>query len=121
MMTLKIGEEAKRRTLRATEAAKLCSKFSLTDTRLHSQSVKGLCFHNNEKLGIGHHCKKSLQSLLVYDDDDLIVQGEDPDSEDLEDEKITEGTVLHAWAAQRSIMGWTTTCSMTLKGELEGQ
>ena len=74
------------------------------------QREKGACFYCNKKIRLGNQCKKSLQIMLVHEDDKMMGEA-NPEEEqnwgDLEEEQV-EGPLLTAHICLQSIQGWTT-------------
>ncbi|XP_078447009.1 uncharacterized protein LOC144715877 [Wolffia australiana] len=97
-------------------------KLMLTGEEFQKRREKGLCYNCNEKFGPGHRCKKTLQILIVSEEDR---DKSDPDTDaivDIEANDIPpEAQLLSAHVSLNSMLGWTNPRSIKLKGELRGR
>ena len=68
----------------------------LIDAKLQTKIAKGLCFRCDAKFSPGHRCQNtSLQVLLVQDEPSREEEGQLPDTNEYQEEKIQEVAELY--------------------------
>ncbi|KAI0525242.1 hypothetical protein KFK09_004635 [Dendrobium nobile] len=87
----------------------------LTDEEMQEKRAKGLCFRCEEKFVPGHRCKdRALRALTVYID-------EAPEDSDEYDEEQNETQLEVAEVSLNSVMGFTPSHTMKVKGKILGR
>ena len=95
----------------------------LTANEFQHRKECGFCYHCNEKFGPGHRCKKTLQMLIVQEDEDGVEELEDTDDGGGKavDKEEPEAQLLFASVSLKSTLEWTSPKSFKLMGELQGK
>ncbi|XP_078431081.1 uncharacterized protein LOC144702930 [Wolffia australiana] len=106
----------------AHEAPAYRRKLMLTGEEFQKRREKGLCYNCNEKFGPGHRCKKTLQILIVSEEEQNKLDPNISDIVEVEENAIPpEAQLLSAHVSLNSVLGWTNPRSIKLKGELQGK
>ena len=97
-------------------------KLMLTTEEVQNRREKGLCYHCNEKLGPCHHCKKTLQIMIVAEDEAKQNERELAEIPEWEfSEEVSETQLLSANVSLNSMLGLANTKSIMIKGALQGK
>ena len=76
-------------------------QLRLTYTEFLACKEKGSCFHCDEKFRPGHKCKRQLNILLVYNDDDsALLEGVKADWAQVGSQLVKDGTLFTACVLQ---------------------
>ena len=97
-------------------------KLLLTAEEFQNRREKGLCYHCNEKFRPGHHCKKTLQIMIVAEDEPKQNEREVSKIPVWEfSEEVSETQLLSAHVSLNSMLGLANTKSIMIKGALQGK
>ncbi|PKU77049.1 putative mitochondrial protein [Dendrobium catenatum] len=87
----------------------------LTEEEMQEKRAKGLCFRCEEKFVPGHRCKdRALRALTVYID-------EAPEEGDDSEEEQSDPQLEVAEVSLNSVMGFTPSHTMKVKGKIHGR
>ncbi|XP_078442298.1 uncharacterized protein LOC144711996 [Wolffia australiana] len=103
------------------EAPAYRKKIMLTGEEFQKRREKGLCYNCNEKFGPGHRCKKTLQIVIVSEEER---DNGEPDAVailEVEEDNSPEAQLLSAHVSLNSMLGWNNPRSIKLMGKLNGR
>ena len=90
------------------ESISACKRVVLTKDDLQQRHEEGLCFSYNKNFGPGHRCKKTLQIIMVVENNgQLEPEEEKPDDEKDSPDQLVEGELLVAQVSLGTLMRFT--------------